>query len=508
MNFYAIGFVAVLGVAGLGVDYHQQSAMAGVGLGKLGVGDYFATYSARIEGAKAEKMAELAESQRQAAWREGPRPYLPEAPAGWTRRGLDEGINDAIIPAQVLMQDTDSHAGANYLARARLAPGQSFEDAKPASGIAKLMGERSAADIIKDVASRSWVYERSDETVFVEVRSANPPNLNSMAGKAETTMNAIVGVLEGKEQGYGVIGGVPFIELLDSNGERANHYRILNGTLGFGQEVRIIVHANAGTAATREILSAIDFDGMNAMLVTPMASVGNDMTPPPGVDEAELAEEMVRLKKEFDGLMAAEAQYRVKNMNAGALVIKTMARGYGAGDGLVDITGGQAVNMETLIRAGFRQGMRDLMEGGDGRTALGEVGTVFGVAVAQHQSQAGDGTANEAAAVMPKMSDALAAELGVVTRSETAPETDAAAIAENEIAATDTATAAPAPSGGGFIGKLTGLFGGGNATNGGNAAPKVSREKVEIRRLGGGGTRLASGGGCGRGNFCQANGDN
>ncbi|MDQ2091965.1 hypothetical protein [Marimonas arenosa] len=547
MNSYAIGFVAVLGVVGLGVDYHQQSTKAGLSLGQMGPGDYVATISARIDGAKAEKMAKLAESNRKKAWKEGGKPFLPDAPAGWVRRGFDEGDNTAILPAR-RMKKMGTHGDANYLAAAKMLTGPDGGGSKAGAGIANLMGQRSAADIREEVATRSWVYERGDESVFVEIKTHKAPGLNSLVGNVAATIDASFGGLEGSDRGFAVIGGVGFTEALNSDGQHPNHYRILNGRIGFGQELRIRVHANASTASTREILEAIDYDGLNALLRTPMASVGNGMTPPPGTEQEKLAEAMLSLRQEFETLLAQEAQYRVQNINGGALMINTLAQGYGAGvDGVTDLTGGKAVNMETLIRAGYRQAMRDLMEGRDGYAALGEVGQSFGVAVAQNQAQLPDAEEDSPMPEMPKMSAALAAELGVLESVDSpgdgasqgagsnAPgslegrkadakkvakalgmngsQADATIASMSSIARmVEQDNAGPQPrsnepavqkneESGGFMSGLRGLFGGGEKSG----TVRQSREKVEIRRLGsGGGTRLGSGGGCGAGKFCEA----
>jgi hypothetical protein len=65
------------------------------------------------------------------------------------------------------------------------------------------------------------------------------------------------------------------------------------------------------------------------------------------------------------------------------------------------------------------------------------------------------------------------------------------------------AQAAKPSSGGGWLGKIGSMFGGGSGSSE-VASAKDSRESVEIRRMGGGGARLA-GGGCGAGKFCEAN---
>ena len=51
-KFLGVAFAGVLGAAFVGVDYSQQSAVAGVQLGQFGIADYIATYEARLKAPK------------------------------------------------------------------------------------------------------------------------------------------------------------------------------------------------------------------------------------------------------------------------------------------------------------------------------------------------------------------------------------------------------------------------------------------------------------------------
>lgn len=473
MNYFAVGFVAVLGVVALGVDYHDQTGKAGLKLGELSPGSYVATISDRISGARAEWNERKAEDARRQAWKRGGREYLPEAPAGWVRRGFDEGEIGAIAPLRRPPGGPEVSAPGLYLASARPA-----ED-----GALPLIGQPRAKDVREDVARRAWIYEHGDETVLVEIRLGEDPALAARAAGGPAS-HAGFDMRGAREAGFGVIGGVAFAELLERDGSRANHFRILDGAIGLGQQVHIRVHANASSEATRAILSAIDYDGLNALLEYPLATVGNDMTAPAGPDGARLATAMRGLRHEFEGLYARTAQFRMAKMGGAPLMAQ-------AGEAEIDT--------DDLILAGFRQGRGALIAGDSGQPALAEVSNATLTAMAQRAAADAGGAKP---APMPKMSAALRKELGLDETSRPASESAIAVAGPAGVAPEEQAAAPPQGASGGFMSRLAGLFGGGGG--GGNATNAVaSRKNVTIRQAGGGGTALTKGG-CGAGQFCKA----
>jgi hypothetical protein len=352
MNYFAIGFVAVAGIVGLGVDYQQQSARAGLALGQLGAADYFGTYEARFLGAKADALAAERERVRKAEWKMGGIQYLPEAPEGWTRRKYSESSNAAIMYDDAVFFEDLARSGAT-------------------KSMAESFRAKDAMAKAREMDTHSYVYERDDEAVFVSVNARNKPDTSSLAGVIGTSMETTAFSGESSDMaGFDVIGGVGFVEIeankrrlsaaqrkSSKHGFRRAHFRHLVGTVGFGQEVGVTVHANASSKATKEILAAIDWDGLNHMLRTPMALVGNDVTMPEGTDVQVLAEEQAALRAKYSMLRSRVAAFRLRNSDAAALMFSSLAPGGS------DVSGGKVPDLSNLIDVAFRKEMRNLMAG-------------------------------------------------------------------------------------------------------------------------------------------------
>lgn len=354
MNYFAIGFVAVVGVVGLGVDYQQQSVKAGLPLGQLSFDQYVDTYEARFLGAKAEKLAAERKRQQELDWKSGGLKFLPEAPEGWTRRTYSSAANTAIMP-----------------------DGVTYYEEMAKSGTAGSMAENLKAQNAKKSASKldrmSWVYERGDEAIFISLRTKNKVNENSIGGMISLAMGGFNGVSHQSVRGYDVIGGVGFIELPQKTGMAAMvaeqtegkrkrgfdraHFRRLVGVIGFGQEVELTVHVNAKKESAFEVLNAIDWDGLNNMLETPMATVGNDVVLPDELDPQVVGVEMHRLRNQFNELRSTAADFKLLNANQGAMIMNMYT------GGSFDMTGGAVPDLGRLIEMGFRKEVRDLMLG-------------------------------------------------------------------------------------------------------------------------------------------------
>lgn len=388
INRYLIGFMLVAGVAVAGVDYVEQSKRADLPLGQMPLAAYAETVPQRIEAYKAEKSAALTERERQTAWRQGGLEYLPEAPEGWTRRALLEGDDSAILPPEAKKFSESA--------------GQTFLDQ---------MEAREHVQHQKDRATRSWIYQRGTETVFVEVQLVERPNSNSLVGLVGTMLSgADFGGMQ-DTLGYGTIGGVGFVEKLNFGG-REHHYRVLEGRIGFGDEVHVIVHANAGSAATNEILTAIDYDGLNALLPTPMDLVGNDAALPDGVDPAEFALVLDALYNEFLSLRVKEAQYRIENIDSNALVFNTYAEQFGE-DAMRDITGAKEMSLGILIDVAYRVAATAVRSGKSPEDVRKDVSRMVETVVTLADAEAAAMANMAADSPAPAMSPELAAELGL-----------------------------------------------------------------------------------------------
>lgn len=356
MNYFAIGFVGLAAVVGLGVDYHQQSIKADLPLGKLSVNAYIDTYEARFLGAKAEMAAAEAEKQREENWRQGGIQYLPEAPDGWTRRSYSEGVNSAIqFPNTVFYEELAKNGGAQNMAEG--------------------MKAKKANERMLKADRTTYVYENGEESVMISVDAIRGSNGNSLHSMINASMGAFASMGGGAVQGYKVVGGVGLVEhpvddntirnlmtandkkLLKSQGFRRAHFRRLTGVIGFNQRVRLTVHANASTASTMEILNRVDWDGLNAMLKTPMALVGNDVVLPEEMDEREMARAMHGLRNKFKGLNAMAMDFKLSNLNEAALVLNVYS------GGAYDLTGGAVPDLSMMIEGAYRKELRDLMAG-------------------------------------------------------------------------------------------------------------------------------------------------
>src|SRR5690606_25285699 len=136
----------------------------------MGLMEYVETITGRIDANKVEKRASAAQRDQINRWNAGGRVYLPEAPAGWTRRAFTDGDNSAITLPPGTMATAGSTAGAALV-------------------VAK--NSREAADQTKAIANRAWVYERDNETVYVEVRLKEKSSDNSLVGLVAKTMDGV-----------------------------------------------------------------------------------------------------------------------------------------------------------------------------------------------------------------------------------------------------------------------------------------------------------------------------
>lgn len=401
INAYSIGFVLTAGTILAGVDYYDQSNRAGFSFGQMTPGAYIETIPNRFSAAKDEKFAEQAERERQSRWRQGGQVYLPEAPEGWKRRALLEGDDSAILPPDAGLDGSmSSSAGKGFLQQ---------------------MEARDHVKQLKERAEQSWIYQRGTETVLVEVRLVKRPSSNSLFGVVASAMDgAMMNAFE-RNVGYGVTGGFGLTEKLAHDGERPYHFRYLEGSIGFGNEVHLRVHANASRDATQEILSRIDYDGLNSLLPRPVPSVGNDVGLPDGIDPAALSLELRRLKTEFLGLRALEAQYKIENIDTGAMVLSAYSTRLGGMGGDIDITGGKVTDLSGLIELGYYRGREAVMAGKSAEEVQAEVKQMVDTVMMVADAETAAAAARAANAPEPEMSPELQAELGALSEATNMP---------------------------------------------------------------------------------------
>lgn len=254
---YLAAFVAVAAVAVAGVDYVNQARRAGSAPGAFAAADYVASVQARL--GMAREAAEAAQ-RRAELDRMAPRDLLPGPPEGWTRRDLTEA-DIARLERRYRMAEDD------------FLPPEMKDDPT----LKLLAGAGEAARDRAD-AREVHVYESEGQIIALRLRRLDPTPPGGIGGLG---MQIVAGNLRAMSasEGYAMVGGVAYrLEQglfggLADEGEKPD-YRIISGRLG--EELEITARAVAPDEAVMTLLSAIDYDRLNAALEAPLAGVGND----------------------------------------------------------------------------------------------------------------------------------------------------------------------------------------------------------------------------------------
>ncbi len=279
INKSAIGFAAVLLIVGTGMDYYQQTLKTGVALGDLSATGYIDTIKDRFDGANHDRAKDRALAALKERQKEGARVYLPKAPEGWERRAWSDGDNSRISGAP--RENTEME-----------------QELLAASPMLKAMLAADEINSEKRLNAQTWVYQRGTEIVSVRAWFAPEIKGNSVSSSA---MKIIAGNLSGMAgtEGWGIIQGVAFGQTGSFDPENAKDYQRLSATIGFGDEVHLEVRSAAPEAATREILNAIDFDGLNALLPRPLGHVGHNAPEIEIARQKEMADKMIAIRTDL-----------------------------------------------------------------------------------------------------------------------------------------------------------------------------------------------------------------
>ncbi len=278
INKSAIGFTLVLLMAGIGVDYYQQSMKQNLEIGELTQSGYIDTIKSRIDvirGVLDEKKDLATLKERQDA---GAHLYLPKPPYGWVRRTWEDGDNSQITntPVEKSGEGQDSATSTSFL--------KSLADA-----------EKAARE--KQANAQTWVYQRGNDIVSVRawfLTEAKPDLFSSAEVNTATRY-----LLMGKIVGWGVVQGVAFGQPKSTTPNSAPGYTRLVATFGFGDEINLEVRSNAGDETIYEILNAIDYDGMNSLLPYPLPFVGKDAPEIESARQKEMAGKMIAIRNDL-----------------------------------------------------------------------------------------------------------------------------------------------------------------------------------------------------------------
>jgi len=288
---YVASFVVVLGLVGAGVDYDRTSRAAGLTLGQLSVQDYAQSIPARISAALEARDASRALAERQVI---EPRVHLAQAPEGWTREEWGPDIEAWINGLTV----EELEAWRREEARTKGPMGAS---------------KGPSATEINRLKKTAYIYRNGPQVVEVVAIWQRVPE--AKRGLSANVMSMVSLTLsQQSESGFTYVQRVPFVEQTGSawGFDDLKEAPFKRFAAGLGLQVEIRVRARATDSSVREIISGIDFAGLNAMLDAPLADVGPHM-PELAVDgQVAMAELAIKMERERQAALKAEYEDMMK----------------------------------------------------------------------------------------------------------------------------------------------------------------------------------------------------
>ncbi|WP_299985764.1 hypothetical protein [uncultured Ruegeria sp.] len=369
-----IGFLLIAAVVVTGLDYYQQDKKSE---GTLSFSGYLTTINDRFDLYQSELAAEDQERERQQRWRAGGKALLPASNDEWTRR--------AIVDADFTLDAREGALQDNI-----------SEAARP---LAKKVAVQKTEQLAAKMDRNSWVYQKGDHTIWLQVLFKNNANSNTLAGNIAVSVDAV----QSSKSDYvpfGIIGGVAIFQFAQNNynvlrvDDRAfwsmitasktdlngpPGFEVYKGVIGLGEEIRFQAYSDAPAEKVRAFLTGLDYDSFNALLRRPVPGISNGSVVNPE-DEAELAVNMAGVRSEFAKLRGEIARLRLNNVDGLALLANTMSRQYGLPNDTFDLTGNKISSADDMVQIGYRKGLSDLLEGElqKAETDEGFFGSLFG----------------------------------------------------------------------------------------------------------------------------------
>jgi hypothetical protein len=343
------GFVMIIVLVIIGLDYYQQDKKHE---GTLSANGYVDSIKHRFAQQQVERDAKAAERERKKLWKAGAKPHLPAAASGWTRYELT---------------DADSKAVATAVSNYGLAPLISS-----ISSTSELMALSSSGKdgILRKLSKTGAVYAQGDEIAWFDISLKPESPRNTLAGIALSRQQNFMAQAATKK-GYAVIDGVAFIEItqdLTSPTEPLS-YRKITGRIGIDEEVVIRLHTNASDSSIQELLGAVDYAALNALLTFPSPVVGQGYTVPLA-GQPEVAEKMDRLYSEMILVQEKTSDEKLKNLDVTALVVNSMTASGLNSEGLMDITGGEVFENQDVLQIGYGRAQQLLLDSDTRQAAL------------------------------------------------------------------------------------------------------------------------------------------
>ncbi len=249
-------FVA-LSAGGLAfADYTNQTVRVGATLGDLGFREYLGTFSARYSGMVDGWEAEaLAQDMRAKDMRE----HLPGTLDGWDMREWNETDRAQLFPA-VETPEVPPELQATL-------------DENPIFASLQAAGETDARS--EEIAGTRF-YQKGDSLIALQLSYRAPQrDAGGMQGLALNIIEGNMAAMSGNE-GFAVVKGVAYRRATGLFGveETADATRVLTGRIG--DEIKITVRAQASDEDIHALLSAIDYDQLNLMMVRPRGDIGSN----------------------------------------------------------------------------------------------------------------------------------------------------------------------------------------------------------------------------------------
>jgi hypothetical protein len=267
---FFLAFVALSGAGLAFADYTNQSIKIGARLGDLGVKEYVGTFSARytgmVDGWEAEALAQEMRSKDM-------REHLPASVDGWEMREWNEADR------AVLFAGTDApEMPAEF---------QAALDENPLLANLQAAGENEMRT--QEIAETRF-YARGDSLIALQLGYRSPQrDAGGMQGLAISIVEGNMAAMSGSE-GFAVIKGVAYGRETGMFGvdEGVDGTRVFTGRMG--AEIRISVRARASDEDIHALLSSIDYDNLNSMMVRPLADVGSAAADVPLDEQRAIAE--------------------------------------------------------------------------------------------------------------------------------------------------------------------------------------------------------------------------
>ncbi|OED48349.1 hypothetical protein AB838_10480 [Rhodobacteraceae bacterium (ex Bugula neritina AB1)] len=328
------GFAAVCGLLVLGVDYEQQSRRAGLELGQLTAGAYYATVETRVAGARADRQAAAVEKDRLQRWKQGGKMYLPQAPEGMERFSLAEQ------PYALAAAGPEGTAVGSF---------DIMDQALDNAEVARWAKKRDSV---------SWGYRSDEDIAILSVRLIGQADKNSLQGMLTASMGGI-SIDSFDKKPFAVIGGVAY-QVGPDRGAPIPGLRAVSGGFGFAERAVVTVTGNASDNMIRTLLAAVDYDGLNSLMLQPVPVVGNDVLVPLET-ELDLAKAILDLQRDLKSMRAKAVQMKIEGIQPGKLMAGTLLHNSTGGALSMDVSDGESPDLDAMLEASYREGRAGLM---------------------------------------------------------------------------------------------------------------------------------------------------